>query len=391
MKTLLLYPFSRKLLPVWYFACMLYPSVSTAQQAMQESDIATDQHNTQTHKIGRANNYNYYSFTASDQVDITEELLLLTPKEYHDHPEFGRLPYNAPCTNCYELLQERKDSSRMFVKKGTNGTHFYTQGIYGTFHYQVDGWQMSYDPRLIPLSDNVYKTKRLLVPTILDVNNKYSSFEFNNKQFKFNRHIALNLIKKDGSIQGLGEANWSNHTVGNEGIYITKAWDGIDITISYQREQVKLNYIITQPLSYITDVAELRFIDHIELPEEWNIVAEKPERNNDELGYIGKYLIQDETSASLFTINPALGYDNNPDDRRALAFHYHLGNDNILGLSVPQWYLADENRIYPVVIDPLVTTTATFTDGAMSFLYGGDYCGGSGACNYSLSVPKIQQ
>ncbi len=40
------------------------------------------------------------------------------------------------------------------------------------------------------------------------------------------------------------------------------------------------------------------------------------------------------------------------------------------------------------MIDPLVSSTATYTSGAKSFLYNGAWCGLSGSCNYSLNVSR---
>jgi len=70
--------------------------------------------------------YNLSSFS-SQQKQISDELLKLTPEKYQSNPDFGYLPYDAPCEDCIELLQYRTDSARLFVEKGTNGTSFYSQ------------------------------------------------------------------------------------------------------------------------------------------------------------------------------------------------------------------------------------------------------------------------
>jgi len=332
--------------------------------------------------------FNYFSFTQNDIPVITDELRSLTPEEFHSHPEFGILPYNSPCTNCYELLQERKDSSRLFVERGTNGTHFYSQAIYGLFHYEDNGWQVTYDPRLRRVKEHVYRGDRQDTPTILDVEGQYSAFEIDGKLFKFNNRLRLLLVKNDGTEQNLGKANWQDHTVGDEGIYIKNAWYGIDISISYDLDRIKLNYIIPAPLDYLDGVKELRFIDHLDMPSGWAIVPEEPEYIT-EHGYAGKYLINNTDGQEVFNIDHAFGYDQSGIKENGAGFFYNLDSDNTLSISVPQNWLVGSTKVYPLIIDPLVQNTATYTAGSMSFKYNGNFClFGSGSCNYNLSVPR---
>lgn len=331
--------------------------------------------------------YNYTTFTSKSSPSINDELIKLTPKEFQSHPEFGILPYDAPCEDCFELIQERKDSSRMFVKKGTNGKHFYSQAIYGLFHYNENGYKISYDPRLRKTTNNVYKSDRQETPAILNVNDKYSAFEKNGEYFKFNNRIELILVKNNGISENLGEANWSNHTVGDEGIYITNAWPGIDISISYQLDRIKLNYVIPQPLSYLQDVKNLLFTDHLQLPVGYTVTQENTDYITPE-GYLGKYKVNNSYNEELFTIGNAFGFDQSAIKENHISLNYQY-NGNDLSIVVPNTsWLSSSSTVYPVVIDPLVSSSATYTAGAKSFLYNGAWCGLAGSCNYNLNVSR---
>jgi hypothetical protein len=97
-----------------------------------------------------ANVFNPLSFTEETR-EITPELKKLTPAEFHNHPEFGLLPYNAPCSDCYELIHLRTDTTRMFVEKGSEGTRFYSQASYNAMSYKdAEGNYLTYDYRLKP-------------------------------------------------------------------------------------------------------------------------------------------------------------------------------------------------------------------------------------------------
>lgn len=331
--------------------------------------------------------FNYTKFTNQTVPVVTDELIKLTPEEFHSHPEFGILPYGAPCEDCFELIHERKDSERMFVKKGTNGSYFYSQGIYGSYHYEENGQKISYDPRLKPVSANLYRSNRQETPTVLNVNDRYSAFERNGEFFRFNNRIELILIKNNGTNENLGEANWSDHTVGDEGIYIKNAWQGIDITISYQQDRIKLNYIIPQPLNYLSDVNKLIFADNIQLPNGYSMM---PENTNDITsdGYIGKYIVRDFFNQEAFIIDKAFAFDQSGEKENSIFLNYTFAEGS-LNISMPKSWLSSGETVYPVVIDPLVTTTTIYGPGTMNFRYNGDFCSGpNGACTYTLQTSR---
>nr|WP_299207278.1 T9SS type A sorting domain-containing protein [uncultured Brumimicrobium sp.] len=332
--------------------------------------------------------YNYTKF--KDNVPkITEEMYLLTPKEYHDHPEFGKVAYNAPCDNCFELIQKRTDSTKLYVEHNSNGTHFYSQAIYGLFHYEKEGRLLTYDPRLSHKGNYIYRSDNQDTPTQLDISGRNSSFFIGEKELKFNNELTLTLIKNDDTEVNLGQANWSNYTVGEEGIYITDAWDGIDITISYELDRVKTNYVINDELTYLEQVSFLRFSDNLILPENYTIVEGDKEMFDPNGNRFGEYYIRDEINVKRFEIEKAFGYDQSGIKERSPSFYYELNNTQ-LELFVPTDWLIHEDAVYPLIIDPLVTSTATQTGGAMAFRYGGDFCvgGPNGSCNYNLIVPR---
>lgn len=328
--------------------------------------------------------YNYTSFTNSSVAKITDEMKQLIPLELQSHPEFGILPYGAPCDDCFELLQKRKDSSRVFVKNGSNGTVTYTQAILGTYNFEKNGQMISFDPRLKLHSPKIYRSDKQEAPTVLNINERYSAFEVAGQELKFNNKIVLILEKNDGSIDNLGEANWSDYTVGDEGIYIKNAWQGIDITISYGRNSIKLNYIIPAPLSYLQNVKNILFSDNLQLPSNYTVIQENPS-NNTPNGYIGKYIVRNQLSQDILEIGKAYGYDYSEIKENHHDFVYRL-DGNKLSIVVPTTFTNQTS--YPLIIDPLVSFVPYYYAGTMNFFRNGLFCAGnSGTCDYNLSVP----
>src|SRR5690554_6384508 len=63
--------------------------------------------------------YNYTKSTDNVPM-ITAEMYHLTPKEYHDHPEFGKFAFNAPRNNYFEQIHDRTDSTKLYVDHNSN-------------------------------------------------------------------------------------------------------------------------------------------------------------------------------------------------------------------------------------------------------------------------------
>lgn len=332
--------------------------------------------------------YNLESFSTQQKditkKDITKELEELTPSEFYSHPDYGYLPYNAPCEDCYELLQNRTDSARMFVEKGTNGTSFYSQKCYGIFNIKNDNGQLiSIDPRLKKKSEGIYTAeKQAVLPTELNITNKQSSFNLpNGDKFAFNRKVEMLYISPLNQITNLGEANWTNYTIGEEGIHVINAWPNVDIEIMYNNDWIKSNYIIKAPLGYSN--GQIAFRDNLIVPSGFDII----ENSN-----TNEFSITSTNSNYTFDISNAVGYDKNGMEGSSMrSFSYQFDNTTKqLSILVPVSWTTDINAVYPLTIDPTVTSSNTYSASEIYFKYQSSaYCPGNNTgCTYSLVVPK---
>lgn len=333
--------------------------------------------------------YNFYSF-ASTKSDASDELKKLVPASYHAHPEFGVLPYNAPCSNCYELIDKRTDSTRMFVEKGSEGTKFYSQAAYGKIHYtDADGNLIAYDPRIKPIFSGVpvFTSNHQEYPIKIDGTEKYTSFTLPDGDLvKFNRNVHLIHVSNSGTQTNLGEANWSQMTAGDDGLRITDAWPGIDIELKVALGQVKTDYIVKSNPGFAD--GHLVFRDEFEADGEFelemhDLISVVPETGA-KIGTV-KFLNEDEEGVYIET---AFGYDQSGIRENSLQFGYKMTDEN-LELWVPVSWINDPDMQYPLIIDPSVTSSATYTAGIMRFRINGSWCVGPNAdCSYVLTVPR---
>ncbi|MBI3133281.1 MAG: T9SS type A sorting domain-containing protein [Bacteroidetes bacterium] len=333
--------------------------------------------------------YNFDTFTLSGQ-EITEELKRLTPAEFQTHPEFGTLPYNAPCQDCYELIHERTDSTRMFVGKGAESTLFYSQAAYGKIHYtDSDGYLRTYDPRIKPLyeSSTVFESSHQDFPIRIDSDQHLTSFTLpGGEQIALNRNIELVHKSTAGTFTSLGQADWSNITAGDDGIKISNAWPGIDIEIKVSLGQLKTDYVVTSNPGFSD--GHLIFTDHLAADSEFHL--EMHEVIDIEAGTGAKIGVAKivNTSGDGLYFETAFGYDQSGIKENTDQFGYKI-QDHDLEMWVPVEWLNNPAAVYPMVIDPSVNSSATYTAGIMRFRYNGSFCGGTGVdCSYTLTVPR---
>src|SRR5690606_4860059 len=102
-------------------------------------------------------NRNYTSFP--QQVVGNSDLWksFNAPKDY-DHPEFGILPKDAPCTNCVEDLSKRTVDERYFIDL-EDPSKFYIQKALGDLHLQHQGDWVSIDHALQAKDDGIYESR----------------------------------------------------------------------------------------------------------------------------------------------------------------------------------------------------------------------------------------
>ena len=97
--------------------------------------------------------YNFTNFLPAPVQKISSDLLEHTSDNFEQHPEYGILPYNAQCEDCFEIIEKRTSNTRYFIKENSQGTKFYSQASMNDLHYKNEkGEIITIDPRLKPVS-----------------------------------------------------------------------------------------------------------------------------------------------------------------------------------------------------------------------------------------------
>jgi len=331
----------------------------------------------------------YYSFSASAPQKITQEATDFIPAEYRSHPEFAKNPFNAPCENCTELIDRRKEDERYFVENGTKGQTFYVQKADRPIHLKdYSGNWITVDSRLSSTETGVFSAPNQFYPVKIDVLNHFASIKTPGHEFKFN--TALELLHKDisGNITSLGEANWTHYSAGDNGVKVFDVWQGIDMEIQALEGKLKTNFIVKERL---------------QLGEGWLIVKDKLDYPDDlkadfslatptgENLYEGNISFSDFNGQEYYTIDRAFMRETSINGE-PFYLSYRLDKKDFL-IYVPLDWLNESSRTYPVIIDPLFSNSGTLP---LASIPGSQYgpqvnCGGSwcwtNGCPYTVSVP----
>jgi len=317
--------------------------------------------------------YNFYSFTPDVKMDVSQDPTLF-PDSLKNHPEFGILPYNTQCKNCYEEIGKRTAYSRHFVEPGTNGKHHYTQKSYFPLHYKnKDGFWVTLDHRMKEISQNTeVKTfgrnqlgQEELLFYFANGNGIMTGIANNTGRLIFNKHIEAFFVG-DSTVQGLqlGSTKYDQCYYGDDGAICQDAWNGIDIQYIFKREGIKTNYVIRQKPIIPPNAKYLVFVDNLSLDTENKQLVYSNQGNfgPDSL-YTGDVSVKMADGSELAIFNEPKYFDGYGYGMSGFykiipfkPFNHNPADPPLqkLQLYVPVSFLNDPNVRYPLYIDPLV-------------------------------------
>ncbi|MDP4683210.1 MAG: hypothetical protein NWS40_00830, partial [Crocinitomicaceae bacterium] len=337
-------------------------SISNAQNKAAEGMEATET--------------NYSSFTERPIQDLGN-WKKINKEAFYSHPEFGILPLDAPCKDCSEDLSKRTVDERFFVDNNDQ-KQFYQQKAMGELHELIGGNWITIDHRLKKVSNGIYKSGFNMDRAGFDLENKISLLETTHGDLSFNNWKLI--LKKDGQFQSPISANWSNISIGDDGVKITAVFPGIDAEMRVLRGAIKTNFIIKTNEFGVFD--EMIFTDQFESNGE----IELSFSNSLSKEGIGNVLVKND-QGELALIQQGVLYAKNGPKELALEPVYRISLNN-LGVVVPYNWINENINAYELVVDPLVTGSSTLVQAAILGSRYNASCNFTNSCNYNLTVAR---
>lgn len=321
---------------------------------------------------------NYTSFT-EDKVILSEDLNNLSSEKSKTHPEYGKLPFNAPCTDCFELIEKRTANTRYFVKENSNKGTFYSNSSWSDLHYKnINSEWITIDYRLKPTNETgVYRASQQPGGTTLNLVDGYTAIEmFDGSQLKFNQHITIYNSNNPDEPNKIKSINRSNFTVGDDGAYVTNVFDGIDQVLMFGKAKVKSSYVLNNLNEIKSDKTYFVVVDEFELPTGYKIVKDTYEGAVNNSGFWhGELVIENADGMEMARFKKPIVFDGDTSDmpgnisREDISGYLieQVGNICRVKTVVLNVWMTNPERIFPITIDPTVfgtTTTWSGTSGA---------------------------
>ncbi len=333
---------------------------------------------------------NFTSFR-TDKKETAEILIKESSPAAQKHPEFGITPYNAQCTECVELIDQRTLDSRQFIDIYDKG-HTYSQQSYFPLHYRKfegDVWH-TIDQRLRPTADkNVYAAKDQPVVTKCDLNKQSSSLNVRGFEFEFNKNLSLYYFDDNTLYSKTEQGNYSTYNIGEEGLNVKNLWTGIDMEQIFSAGQIKTNFVINAPLQIPITKGWMVIEDHFTLPEGYSFEESSNGSHLYEKYYRGDYLLKDPKGELVLTYEKPVYLDAKAFGMHGIYKLLRTGNDYTLQTLVPVEWLNKKDNTYPLFIDPTVygaTKMGDFTSSGLPSASMGFTTTSLGACPYKMNV-----
>jgi gliding motility-associated-like protein len=251
------------------------------------------------------------------------------------------LPSDFPLGNQHykEAIEKRTFTSRTFtdghagviIQYSSKNINYLDnenklQPINAGLHFSSTGWAAIQQP----------------FPTYLYKDGSASISSDEKNKITFNRNCKINNH----------EIIYSDCTVGEEGMLINNVIVGIDKKIIFYENMIETDYIIRKPID--TGNHDLIFSEEIELPEGYSISPiTNSQQGRAEVG--DSYVVYSQDKKEKARFKAPVFYDENKKIEFGKYKLTQLGGKNILQIIVPEKWLNDANRAYPITIDPVVT------------------------------------
>jgi gliding motility-associated-like protein len=321
----------------------------------------------------RTANPNFTSFTSRVTTNKEAWKKFNNPADYN-HPEFGTLPQDAPCTECVEILEKRKADERQF-RDIKDPSEIYTQKAYGDINYQKNGQWISVEDKLKKIAPGVFQSDFYIQPSGIDANAHKSYIVTPQGKVYFNQ---WSLYAKNAQGETLlAKANWSDYTAGDDGVYIKNIFKGIDAELKVYRGTIKTSFIMKKNEFGIFD--QLIFRDEYTTSGRTSIAFAEDGNIKHGVGKLNVY----SGEMAVLRVSEAVIYPKDDAQNNVMTAAYSITDKN-MDILVPFNWINDNIGQHELVIDPQVSGNL-----AVANILGSKFnasCTFDSSCNYSLNV-----
>lgn len=321
---------------------------------------------------------NFSSFTTSQKSNHLLQWEQQNKGKFSQHPEYGTMPFNGPAADLVEVLEKRDIDYRYFVNP-TQTTEFYVQQSLGDLHFKKNGHWVTIDHHIRNKGNGVFEADKQAEPVGFNINLKLSYIITPFGKVNFNQW-KLYGVNQNNEEEFMADANWSSYTAGDDGLYITNIFPGIDASMKVMRGAIKTNFIVKSiQLNNYKDLIfkDAMAVDQASATLQFNNLSSKNQAA-DRVQLLAN-------NQSFVEIGEAVAYPEFGSKEQRYFPPYQI-NKNQLGIVIPRAWLEQSLLLGNVIIDPLVTSTNTLAQAAITGSRYDPICNFSLSCDYTLNV-----
>ena len=301
------------------------------------------------------------------------------PSNYWNHPDFGKLSEGSPKGNVVEILSKRKADERHFVSIDDPKNVFIQKSL-GDLHYFRNGQWLSFEHRVASIAEHLFGAIQQPDPVLFDLSNGQTYIETPHGKVFFNRW-QMTAKKTNGQLESF-ESNWSNYSVGKDGVLVKDIFPGIDLQLVANRGGIKSNLVVKNLNAY-SNLESFVFIDNFQTQDGFSALKFLNETNSNK--GIGELELL-KNGEQVVVVGQVTTFE-----ERGLKSDYRTIEYEISGSSLnfeikKSWISKALENGRNFAIDPVVTSSNTL---ALAAITGSGYNATcfNGFCAYNLAVP----
>ena len=324
----------------------------------------------------RLSQLNLDHFTVREKK-FSDDFSKLIPPAFLNNPDLGIMPFEAPpCTDCIELIDRRDANSRYFVKENTQGSQFMQQNASGPINYlDVNGFWREINYRLEEPEDKLFIASHQPDPVTFDLQGNFITIQ--NSNYIIQTKIPELIWREtNGTEHNFGIGDFSNYSAGDDGVIIHNIYPDIDFVFSIRSGEVETNFVLNQRLPYGS--GEIVLKQQIDLPEKLSFGTGRGISNHQEIS------IDDSNHIPVFIIEKGYAFDNLISSE-PFRISSKVVDSLHIEFSLPMSWLNDPATVYPVIIDPKISTQNSVPLIGISGTKYSPVCWTNG-CDYFLNI-----
>jgi len=292
-----------------------------------------------------------------------------TPEKYRSHPEYGKTKLLNPfMQNSVELIHERTSHSRLFMN--AYGSYTIAKSDMPLHYIDAEGWWRTIDLVFETQTDNPFLHELKHLPVPMSFNSKTLEINAalkNNNLLTFGKNISLIQYDSQGNILSHIEKSdyYAEVNTASTDVVVTKIFDGIDLIIDFGFNRIKTNFIILCTDFVLNETETVVFRDIVEVPSDWVLHYDTLSGVFRDNKWHGNLILHNEKEGlPTGFVQPVFTDASNNRDFSTLEGAFKLEkideNKYHVDIIVPSWWLKDNARVFPIIIDPIVVFEDTF-------------------------------